>query len=312
MPLGEGVLSAFQVGQGLGQGQSALGHAVKSLLERYNQMQGLQAEAQFGLQKDVAVAKAKAQYDPEARAKQEAFQSVDQASQDPAERVKLFQQRGLLPRPGKSLEEIFAESEAKGSGYRAGAPKLLSGKQEDAVEGMQTTLATLGEMETFMSANPDIDTGMLNPSMRRDFLGNVSRAVSDPRQTSFSQMSFRLQDAYRRFVTGVQAGFAEVSQFLPSSIPNPSTQTKEQLRAGIATLRAETLRASEQMKRAMRSRGYSEEDISQRFAALPTLAELTPSANVYTGAASEERVPAGGVGNGEAVKARLRTKYGRR
>ena len=308
MPLGENILSAFQVGQGLGQGQSALGHLVKQVVERFGQQQQLQGEYALKL----GVEKAKMQFDPEARARQEAFQSVDQSTQDPAQRIALFQQRGLLPRPTKSLEEIFAESQAKGGGYRAGAPKLLSGKQEDAVEGIQTTLATLGEMERFMEENPDIDTGLLNPSMRRDFLGNVSRSLADPRQTSFSQMSFRLQDAYRRFVTGVQAGFAEVSQFLPSSIPNPSTQTKEQLRAGIATLRAETLRATEQMKRAMRTRGYSEEDIAQRFAALPTLAELTPSANVFTGAASEARLPAGGIKGGEDVKARLRAKYGQR
>ena len=307
MPLGSPI-DAFQVGQSLGQGQSALGHLVKQVVERFGQQQQVQGEYALKL----GVEKAKMQFDPESRAKQEAFQSVDQSTQDPAQRVALFQQRGLLPRPAKSLEEIFAESQAKGGGYRAGAPKLLSGKQEDAVEGIQTTLATLGEMERFMEENPDIDTGLLNPSMRRDFLGNVSRAITDPRQTSFSQMSFRLQDAYRRFVTGVQAGFAEVSQFLPSSIPNPSTQTKEQLKAGIATLRAETLRATEQMKRAMRTRGYSEEDIAQRFAALPTLAELTPSANVYTGAASEERVPAGGMKESEGVKARLRAKYGQR
>ena len=297
MPLGENILNAFQVGQGLGQGQSALGHLVKQVVERFGQQQQLQGEAsiKYGL-------------DPELRAKQEAYRNVNATSQDPTERVKLFQQSGLLPRPQKTMEEIFAESEARGSGYRAGAPKLLSGKQEDAVEGIQTTLATLGEMEKFLSANPDIEPGMFNLAMRRDAFGNVSRTFSDPRQTSFSQMSFRLQDAYRRFVTGVQAGFAEVSQFLPSSIPNPSTQNREQLTAGIATLRAESLRAAEQMKRAMRTRGYSEENIGQMFASLPSLAELTPSANVFTGAASEQRVPASDT---SSAKDRLRAKYGR-
>lgn len=264
MPLGNNVLGAFQTGQSLGSGQSALGHMVRQVVERFGKQQELQGQASLE----------------------------------------------LLPRPSKSLEEMFAESEAKGAGYRAGAPKLLSGKQEDAVEGIQTTLATLGEMEKFLSENPDIEPGLLNPAMRRDFFGNVSRSMTDPRQTSFSQMSFRLQDAYRRFVTGVQAGFAEVSQFLPSSIPNPSTQNKDQLTAGIATLRAETLRAAEHTKRAMRSRGYSEENISQMFAALPGLAELTPSANVFTGAASEQRLPASGTR--DDVKARLRAKYGRR
>ena len=55
MPLGAGVLNAFQVGQGLGQGQSALGHMVKQVVERFGQQQQVQGEAQLGLQKEQAL-----------------------------------------------------------------------------------------------------------------------------------------------------------------------------------------------------------------------------------------------------------------
>ena len=55
MPLGQGALEAFQVGQGLGQGQSTLGHMVRQVVERYSKMQELQGEAQLGLQKEQAL-----------------------------------------------------------------------------------------------------------------------------------------------------------------------------------------------------------------------------------------------------------------
>ena len=290
--------SGFKVGQELGQGQSAFGELVRSVTERAKKMQDLGAEAsvKYGL-------------DPELRAKQEAYSHVSTSTQDPSERIKLFQQSGLLPRPQKSLEEIFAESEARSGGIRAGAPKVLSATQEDAIEGIQTTLATLDEISKFLDTNPDVQTGLLVPAFRRDFIGNVARSVSDPKLTSFSQMSFRLQDAYRRFVTGVQAGFQEVAQFLPSSLPNPSTQNVDQLREGIKTFRAETQRAAEQIKRGMRSRGYDEPSVNQMFAALPSLESFQTSANRPVGSASEATVPARG---SEDVKSRLRAKYGRR
>ena len=55
MPLGDNILNAFQVGQGLGQGQSALGHMVKQVVERFGQQQALQGEAQLGLEKEKAL-----------------------------------------------------------------------------------------------------------------------------------------------------------------------------------------------------------------------------------------------------------------
>ena len=60
-------LESFKVGQGLGEGQSTLGHAVKTFLERYNKTQELRGEAQFGLQKELLLEQAKNQMASERR-----------------------------------------------------------------------------------------------------------------------------------------------------------------------------------------------------------------------------------------------------
>ena len=178
----------------------------------------------------------------------------------------------------KSLDRLFAEEATKLQARTMFGPpkppKPFSSRQVDAVEGVQSTIATLDEMEGFIDSNPDVQTGLLNPEYRRDKIGDIARSVVDPKKTQFAQMNFRMQDAYRRFVTGVQAGFGEVSQFLPASLPNPGSLPRPQLKAAITTFRQETMRSVEQMKRAMRLRGYSEEQIEETFAPLPSLSEF--------------------------------------
>ena len=184
-----------------------------------------------------------------------------------------------LKREGeKPLSRLFSEEatklQARQMFGQPPPPKPLSTRQTDAIEGVQSTLSTLNEMEDFLKGNPEVQTGMLNPEFRRDLPGDVWRSFVEPKKTQFAQTNFRMQDAYRRFVTGVQAGFGEVSQFLPSSLPNPQKQPRDVLIPAIQTFRQETMRAAEQMKRAMRLRGYSEQQIAETFAPLPSLSEF--------------------------------------
>ena len=153
-------------------------------------------------------------------------------------------------------------------------PKALSARQTEAIEGLQATTATLGELEQFLQSNPAIETGLTHPSFLRNIVGDVTRSFADPTTTQMAQVANRMQDAYRRFVTGVQAGFGEVSQFLPSSIPNPATQPKAQFLAAIDTFGREIERTKIQLKRAMKLRGYSPQQIEELFAPLPKLSEL--------------------------------------
>ena len=84
---GNAAMQGFQLGY-QSQGPSAMGTFVTNLMDRMTKMQQVRAEAQ-----------AKVAYDPEAQAKQEAYQYVNQSSQVPEERMAMFQKTGLLKAP---------------------------------------------------------------------------------------------------------------------------------------------------------------------------------------------------------------------
>ena len=155
-------MSGFQSGAAMG-GGSAIGEFVKGLTERAKEFQA----QQWKVQQIGAEAQAKSAYDPEARAKQEAYQYVNQATVPPTpeggynpqemeagipgqvqeaaqgRRMQMFQQSGLLPRPQKSLEEVFAESEARSRGATAGRPPPGAAKAATIVQQARGSLAQL-------------------------------------------------------------------------------------------------------------------------------------------------------------------------
>ena len=309
---GNAAMQGFQTGF-QSRGPSALGVFLDTLTDRMTKLQELRAKSQADVytsqqsqlaqipgkvQEAGLIEQAKSAYDPEARAKQEAYQYVNKATVPPTpeggynpqemeagipgqvqeaaqgRRMQMFQQSGLLPRPQKSLDEISAEAEARGAGYRAGAPRPISSHQADVISGLQGSLASVSEMEEFLRQNPDFQTGLAHPSLRRDVLGTGNRAFADPSTTSFAQISFRNQDAYRRVVTGAQGGFREISDYIPSALPDPATMGRDQLVGSMETFKLETRRAIEQSKRILRLQGYSEDYINELYTQLPTFGQL--------------------------------------
>jgi len=291
-----GPLEQFQAGRSLA-GVNPLGEMIRGMMGTINQIQGAQLQHKFKVKEIGEEAKAKAAYDPEARAKQEAFAHVETTAKTPEERMQMFQQTGLLPRPQKSLEDITAEAEARGAGYRAGAPRPISSHQADVISGLQSSLASVNEMEQVLRQKPEFLTGLAHPSLRRDIVGTGMRAMADPSTTQFAQIGFRMQDAYRRVVTGAQGGFREIASYIPSALPDPASMNRDQLQGSLQTFKLETQRAIEQSKRILRLQGYSEEYINELYTQLPTFEQLQQS-----GASTP---------SAEAVRNRLRAKYGR-
>ena len=153
MPLGS-PLQAFQVGQGLGQGQSTLGHAVKSVLERYNKMQELQGEAQLGLQKEQALIPLK----------------EASASRFLQEKARLF------PQQPKSL-----------SGETAGRLSLASQGQSHAATAKQLLFPT-GTAESFdrglvTAMHSPFGVGMIGNGRAQSLEFNLMRAIDSQLRT---------------------------------------------------------------------------------------------------------------------------------
>ena len=176
-----------------------------------------------------------------------------------------------VPPPASEIQRQLAVDKAK---QAQKPPKLLSAKQQDAIDGLQGTSATLTELVGFLRQYPDIETGLTHPSFQRNIVGDVARSFAQPETTQMAQIANRMQDNYRRFVTGVQAGFPEVSRFLPSAIPNPATQPRDKFLAAMDTFSREVERSKIPLQRAMKLRGYTPEQIQELFAPLPALSEM--------------------------------------
>jgi hypothetical protein len=120
---------------------------------------------------------------------------------------------------------------------------------------MELGLLKAGEITTPISRPEFARSGIMAK------IGAMRRADLPKEVSQFFTEYNRTQDAYRKFITGAQAGFPEISTFIPSALPNPGKDTKENFLANIEQFESSLARGIKDAKDFMVAEGYTPEQI---------------------------------------------------